>query len=87
MRPPPEQDSIPKIGTINFRITADYGLEEPDDRLVTNNRKRINSSEVEDREIVEDGLVQTLILFQILVNRNLNKAQVLGREGCLIFID
>ena len=55
----PEQDSIPKIGTINFRITADYGLEEPDDRLVTNNRKRINSSEVEDREIVEDGLVQT----------------------------
>lgn len=55
----PEQDSIPKIGTINFRITAEYGLEEPDDRLVTNNRKRINSSEVEDREIVEDGLVQT----------------------------
>src|SRR5215211_5853494 len=55
----PEQDSIPKIGTINFRITADYGLEEPDDRLVTNNGKRINSSEVEDREIVEDGLVQT----------------------------
>jgi len=55
----PEQDSIPKIGTINFRITADYGPEEPDDRLVTNNRKRINSSEVEDREIVEDGLVQT----------------------------
>ena len=39
----PEQDSIPKIGTINFRITAEYGLEEPDDRLVTNNRKRINS--------------------------------------------
>ena len=55
----PEQDSIPKIGTINFRITAEYGLEEPDDRLVTNNRKRINSLEVEDREIVEDGLVQT----------------------------
>lgn len=55
----PGQDSIPKIGTINFRITAEYGLEEPNDRLVTNNRKRINSSEVEDREIVEDGLVQT----------------------------
>ena len=55
----PEQDSIPKIGTINFRITAEYGLEEPDDRLVTNNRKRINSLEVEDQEIVEDGLVQT----------------------------
>ena len=55
----PEQDSIPKIGTINFRITAEYGLEEPDDRLVTNNRKRINSLEVEDREIVEDRLVQT----------------------------
>jgi hypothetical protein len=55
----PEQDSIPKIGTINFRITAEHGLEEPDDRLVTNNRKRINSLEVEDREIVEDGLVQT----------------------------
>lgn len=55
----PEQDSIPKIGTINFRIPAEHGLEEPDDRLVTNNRKRINSLEVEDREIVEDGLVQT----------------------------
>jgi hypothetical protein len=56
----PEQDSIPKIGTIHFRITADYGLEEPDERLVTNNRKRINSSEVlEDRETVEDELVQT----------------------------
>lgn len=55
-----EQDNIPKRGTIHFRITAEYGLEEPDDKLVTNNGKRINSSEVlEDQEIVEDGLVQT----------------------------
>jgi hypothetical protein len=38
-----EQGSIPKIGTIHFIITTEYGLEEPDDRLISNNRKRINS--------------------------------------------
>jgi hypothetical protein len=55
-----EQKSIPKIGTIHFIITTEYGLEEPDDRLVTNNRKRTNSSQVlEDQEMVEDGLIQT----------------------------
>jgi hypothetical protein len=55
-----EQESIPKIGTTHFIITTEYGLEEPDDRLVTNNRKRINSSQVlEDQEMVEDGLIQT----------------------------
>jgi hypothetical protein len=55
-----EQDDLHKIGTIHFRITAEYGLEEHNDRLVTNNRKRINSSEVlKDQEIVEDELVQT----------------------------
>lgn len=54
-----EQESIPKIGTIHFRITTEYGLEEPDDRLVTNNRKRISSSQVlEDQEMIEDGLIQ-----------------------------
>jgi hypothetical protein len=54
-----KQESIPKIGTIHFRITTEYGLEEPDDRLVTYNRKRINSSQaLEDQEMVEDGLIQ-----------------------------
>ena len=55
-----EQDNVPERGTIHFRITAAYGLEEPDDMLVTNNVRRISSSEVlEDQEIVEDRLVQT----------------------------
>ena len=55
-----EQESTPKIGTIHFIITTEYGLEEPDDRLVTNNRKSTNSSQVlEDQVMVEDGLMQT----------------------------